>query len=470
MMDKKSGGEGTVRALARVALQFNEAVCSAAILRQAQLLLLDTIGCGIAGASEEVARGIADVALKGGGREECVLIGRTEKTGVLNAVLVNGVAVRVLDLNDYLIGESQGEPETGGHPSDLIPVALAVGAVRGCTGAAILQSIIVGYELYARLQQMMDRNGEWDSVSVSGLVAPAMAGRLMGLDQVRLAHAIALGAARAATPSIVRTGDMSAAKSIANALVAQAGVQAALLAERGITGPLAILDDPKGLRELFADGNREALTMPILARSAITRAHVKTYPCINTGQNAVTAALKLHASLRDKAKKLSRIEIVMADYRVVKRHQEDPGRIHPLSREAADHSFPFLVAVTLIDGALGSAQFENERWHDPQVKALMSRIVMSRDANWNTRAPGAYPCTIRAFDVDGQEFLVEIPPPGFSQSGLDETAVVEKFHSVTATVLDSAARKRIVDAVMEFHHSPSTATLDAAISTRGPSH
>src|SRR5258707_15774139 len=107
--------------------------------------------------------------------------------------------------------------------------------------------------------------------------------------------------------------------------------------------------------------------------------------------------------------KLSRIEIIMADYRVVKRHQEDPGRIHPPSREAADHSFPFLIAVTLIDGALGSAQFGQERWHDAKVKALMAKIVMSRDANWNMRAPGAYPCTVRARDIDGRELVAEVP-------------------------------------------------------------
>src|ERR1700688_1346351 len=126
MADEK-GGEGTVHALARIALQVDEAAFSAALMRQAQLLLLDTIGCGITGAREGVARAVADVALEGGGKPECVVVGRSEKTGVLNAVLINGVAIRVLDLNDYLIGESKNEPETAGHPSDLIPVALAIG-------------------------------------------------------------------------------------------------------------------------------------------------------------------------------------------------------------------------------------------------------------------------------------------------------------------------------------------------------
>jgi 2-methylcitrate dehydratase len=469
MANRKSSSGGTIASLARVVWEANEAAFSPAVMRRAQLLLLDTIGCGIAGAREEVARSIADVALGDSGKPECVLLGRPDKTGVLNAVLVNGVAIRVLDLNDYLIRESKGEPETGGHPSDLIPVALAIGAARGCCGAAILESIIVGYELYARLQQMMDRSGQWDSVSVAGLVAPAIAGRLMGLDESLLVHAISLGAARAATPAIVRTGDISAAKSIASALVAQAGVQAALLAEYGLTGPLAILDDPKGLRALFANGDFSLLTAPIPEKSAVTNAHVKAYPCINTGQSAVAAALKLHPILKGEVGRIAQVEIVMADYRVIKRHQNDPGRIHPLSREAADHSFPFLVAVTLIDGALGPAQFEHERWHDPHVKALMAKIVMSRDANWNERAPDAYPCTIRVRDIDARDFIAEVTyPPGFSQAGADEAAIIEKFHTVTAPVLASATRARIVDAVMEFHHSPSTATLDSTIATQGP--
>ena len=102
------------------------------------------------------------------------------------------------------------------------------------------------------------------------------------------------------------------------------------------------------------------------------------------------------------------------------------------------------------------------------MKTLMSRIVMSRDAKWNTRAPGAYPCTIRASDADGREHVTEVPyPPGFSLSGVDEAAVIAKFHAVAAVVLNRNARERIVDAVMDFHHSPSTSTLDAAISTRG---
>ncbi|HXJ02150.1 MAG TPA: MmgE/PrpD family protein [Micropepsaceae bacterium] len=468
--EEQSATVDTIRALAHAVHNYDVKDVAAAAMHQAQLLLLDTIGCGIAALHDDVARGVADVVLHDSGSTECPLIGRPQRTSILNAVLLNGVAIRVVDLNDYAVDTSKAEPETAGHPSDNIPVALALAAARGRSGAAMLAAIVLGYELYARLQKSMNRAGAWDGVTITGLVAPAMAGWLMGLDEDKLGHALAFGAARAATPAIVRTGHISSAKSIANALVAQSGVQAALLAEAGLTGPLAILDDARGLRDLFARGYPSLLTEALPSTGAIMRAHVKAYPCINTAQGAVAAALKLRAMLNGPAETLSHIEIVMADYAIVKRQQEDEARAWPQSREAADHSFPFLVAVTLLDGAFGPEQFENERWHDPHVKVLMEKITMRRDAGWNARAPGAFPCTLRAQTREDRDIMAEIVyPPGFSKNGLDETAVIEKFHAVTAPLIDKAARARIVDAVMEFHHSRTTAALETAIAIEGAS-
>jgi 2-methylcitrate dehydratase len=466
--DISSASAETVRTLARLVLSRATADIDANAIRHAQLLLLDTIGCGIAGAHDATARTVTELAIKDGATPQCAIIGRREKTSLLNAVLANGVAVRVLDWNDYFIGESNGEPETAGHPSDNIPVALAVGAARRSTGADVLASIVTGYELYARLQHRTDRDSAWDAVTVSGLVAPAMAGRLIGLDEEKLAHGLALGAARAATPAIVRTGHISAAKSIANALVAQAGVQAALFAENGLTGPLPVLDDRRGLRDLFPRGDPTELVAPMPADGGVTRAHVKAYPCVNTGQSAVAAALELHKALDGSVGAIASLDIVMADYTVVKRHQGDKGRARPTSREAADHSFPFIVAVTLIDGVFGISQFHNERWRDPKVVALMEKIVMHRDPKLNARAPGAFPCLLRATKTDGSKHIVEVDyPPGFSRDGLDDATVLEKFHAITAPILPASARMRIVDAVMDFHEARSTATLEAAISTQG---
>lgn len=462
-----ASGTETVRALARIALTPGDAIAPEA-MRQAQLLLLDTVACGIAGAQDATARAVTGIALREAALPQCALIGRAERTSLLNAVLANGVAVRALDWNDYLVGESDGEPETAGHPSDNIPVALAAGSARKCTGADVLASIVIGYELYARLQHLTDRDNAWDAVTVSGLVAPAMAGRLMGLKEETLAHAIALGAARAATPAIVRTGHISSAKSIANALVAQSAVQAVLFAQSGLEGPLPILDHARGLREIFAYDESGRLTAPMPAAGAIMGAHVKAYPCINTGQGAAAAALQLHKMIDGQTDALASVDVIMADYTVVKRHQGDKARQRPQSREAADHSFAFIVAASLIDGSFGLAQFENERWRDPRIVALMEKLVMRRDVTLNARAPGGFPCVVRAVMRDGQERIAEIAyPPGFSQGGLDEAAVIEKFHRVTAPILGESARTRIVTAALSLQQARSTAELNASISMEG---
>ncbi len=465
-MAKRAAQMSTIGLLAQAIRSAEADAVSAAAIEQAKLLLLDTIGCGFAGWREPAAQAALRVAPESAG--PCAVIGRTARAGMMDAVLANGVLVRVLDLNDYIIGEAHGEPESAGHPSDNIPVALAAGSARQRSGREVLAAIVMGYELYARLQHAMDRAGPWDSVTASGLVAPAVAGRLMGLSEGELAHALALGAARAATPSIVRSGDISAAKSLANALVAQSGVQAAMLAEQGATGPLAILDDERGLRDLFPSAALSSLYAPFPSDGAIMQAHVKAYPCINTGQSAVAAALKLHAMLNGNMSTLSRIEVTMADYKVTKRHQDDPERRHPVSREAADHSFPFIVAVALIDGRFAATQFENERWRDESVMALMSKVELRRDAAWNIRAPGSYPCSIRAIDTQGHEHRVEVPyPPGYSKSGLDTNTVLDKFHAVTESRLARAARARIVDTVMEFDQSPTAEDLTEAIAIEG---
>ena len=399
----RRGPPSTVERLAEWTLGVPSADIPERAITQAKLLLLDTLGCGLGALDHAVAAGVVRAMLAQGGQPQATVIGSGRKISAQNAVLANGALVRVLDLNDYTI-ESGG---LGGHPSDNIPVALALGEAHARPGREILAATVIGYEIFARMRAMMDSRSDWDGVSVSGLVAPAIAGRLIGIDRHRLAHGLALSAARTATSAAVRSGDMSAAKSIANALVAQQGVQAALLAAEGATGPLAIFEQKRGLKSVFPYvADAPAIDAPLRDGGFIMRASIKAYPCVATGQSAVAAALDMHRRLGGDAGKVRRIEVVMADLPQVRAQQGDPARADPQSHESADHSFPFIVAVAMIDGVFGQAQYANERWHDPQVRALMARIEMRTDAEWNRRAPNSFPCAIRVACADGTQHSV----------------------------------------------------------------
>ena len=453
-------GPGTVEKLADWSLSIRTEDIPQSTLQQAKLLLLDTIGCGYAALDEEASRAVIAAMAEAGGAPQCTVIGSTNKTSAPGAVLLNGALIRILDLNDYA-NTSSGQ--IGGHPSDNIPVALAAAELSGASGRDVLAAIVVGYEIYGRLKNATDDAGDWDGIMVSGFAAPAMAARLLGLDRVTLANALALSGARAPTPLVVRHGAISAAKSVANALIAQNGMQATLLARHGMTGPLDLFENPHGMGSLFPklDGS---LTAPLASECFLMGCHVKAYPCLATGQSIVHAGLDIHRQVGGDAGRLRHITVAIADTPSLHRQKDDPGRIDPTSREAADHSFNFLAAAAIVDGAFGLAQFDNERWNAADVRDVMSRLEIVCDASLNPRSPGGFPCAIRAQGTDGKDYVAEVlDPPGFSRHGLDADAVTEKFHAITANRLPQAVRDRIVESVMALDRRPSVAEVMAAL-------
>jgi 2-methylcitrate dehydratase len=434
----------------------------AAAVTQAKLLLLDSIGCGFAAFDEGATRAVLATLKDMGGIPQCTVIGSATKTSAPNAVLVNGALIRILDLNDYF---NTRDGQIGGHPSDNIPVAVAAGEMVGAIGSEIIVAIVIGYEIYGRFKEAMDPDTSWDGVTASGLVAPAMAGRLMGLDANQIAHALALSAARSPTPLAVRHGEISAAKSVANALVAQNGMQATILAKNGMTGPLDLFENPHGLQSVFDKFDLAAtITDPLPAVSYVMSAHMKAYPCLATGQGIVAAGLDIHRQVGGDVDKLVRVKVAIADQPSLRKQKDDPGRIDPKSREAADHSFNFLAAVSMLDGKFGLAQFDDERWDDPKVRALMAKLDIVCDAALNSRSPGGFPCVMSAKGADDRNYVAEVlDPPGFSRTGIDPRAVIDKFNAITERRLSASARQRVIDAAMDLDRAHSPAALMAAI-------
>ena len=429
-------------------------------IERAKLLLLDTLGCGFAALDDDGARAILAMLDALGEKPQCTVLGHPRGMSAPSAVLANGTLIRVLDLNDYVTGAHPQSGARGGHPSDNIPVALAAAELARSSGRDLLAAIVLAYEIYGRGKALMDADSVWDGVSISGVVAPAVAGWLMRLPQHKLAHGIALGAARAATPVAVREGGISAAKNIANALIAQNGMQATLLAAQGVTGPLDLFEAERGLRAVFPRGPAaDIFDAPLPDDSFIMRSAIKVFPCFAGGQSAVAAGIALNRLVGGNVDQLKTIRVALADLAIVRRWLADPGRIEPQSREAADHSLHFLIAVALNDGGFGLRQFDNERWNDPRMRALMARLDITTDADLTRRAAEAYPCALHATGHDGRPYDVEIlQPPGFWRDGLATQTVLDKFAGVTERHLAPDAQHRIVDAVM---------ALDEAISCDG---
>jgi 2-methylcitrate dehydratase len=449
-----------VKQIADRILEFDSQSIRADVLRHAKFLILDSIGCALAAGREHAYERALHTFEAIGGNADCTIIGSRHRMPVTSAVMLNGILIRALDLNDAYVGPGQM-----GHPSDNIAVALSVGEKQGAPGLNVIASLIAGYEIYCRIQDIIVGRGPWDHVTASALAAPAIAGRLLKLNADQLANALALSAAHGNTLSAVRSGQLSNAKAMANAFVASQGTLCTLLASQGSTGPLSIFEGKGGLDKAFLAGADLSLLMnPIRDHFRISDVSIKAYPCIGTAQSMVAAALQARAVIADPLKEIKQLEVRMADTPFVRGQVEDEDRRYPTSRETADHSFYYLAAVALLDGELTEAQFEGERWTQPAVKSLMERMTIRTDASLNKYTPGSFPCVLELTTVSGESRTVEVfYPKGHPKNRMSSVEVEGKFRGCARTVLSEAKQTKIISLVDDLEKLSSVNELMAEV-------
>lgn len=450
----------SITRLAKWTLAAEQAYVADLALRQAELLTLDSVACAYSARNAGAPRRVAEMISELGSKPACTLIGHSGRGSVLDATLLNCALVRSQDFNDVQFIQKDGKLHIGGHCSDVLAAALAVGEAQGAAGRDVLTAIIMGYELFRRLRDLMPMDSVWDGASAVGVVAAAMAGRIMGLDETRQANALSLAFARCATPSIVRYGELSGAKNMVGALLAREGVQLTLLAAKGMTGPQQVLDHRWGMQEVFDPAlGFERLWAPV-EDLFILRSHVKTFACIGTAQASIIAALEAHRKLAGRVDQIEAIDVIMADLPIIRKQQAEKPRLTPSTHETADHSFTFLPAVVLMDGELTERQYDNERWAQPAMRALTAKVRLSVSEELRARSPEAMPCRIRVHLIDGEIIETEcLHPPGhsFPDRGLARMPVVEKFKEVTGDLLTTERQSLIVDELLDLRNKATIA-------------
>jgi len=424
------------------------------VIVQAKQLLLDAIGCALAAHEQEAFESALAAVQEIGGLPHCSVIGRAERTSLPNAVFLNGALIRSLDANDIYMG-----PRLPGHPSDNIAVALSVAEREQRSGEELLAAIVLGYEIYGRLADLGDPGGSWDNVSFSGLVAPAIAGRLMKLSASQLAHALAVGIANNNTLSAVRTGQLSGAKNLADAMVGCHAVFATLLAKHGLTGPAEIIEGPRGVaKTLFAGADLTPIVRPAAAPYRIMDVAIKAYPCIGTAQAIVAAAIRARELVQNPAA-IGAITLRLVDTPFIKRQMDDQERRYPRTRETADHSFYYLAAAGLLDGQVSVEGFKRQRWLDADMKALMERITLIPDARLNVYS-GTFPCVLEFTTNSGACQTVEmIYAPGSLKNRMTQLQLEGKFRQNAAAKLSAVKQDEVIRWVANCGPASSATTL-----------
>ena len=419
-----------------------------AVLDRAAIHLLDALACA-AGAIDAPPVAATRRSVACSSPPEATIFFGGQRANVADAVLVNGTAVRYLDANDIFLGAGPG-----GHPSDNIPVAVNVAEQTGAAGRDVLAAIAVGYDLVARIRRLIyrpsPRGGDWHEVSVSGVVSAAMTALLHRAGVEQLANAIAIGAAKGYALKEIRRGQLSMMKACANALVARDGITAATLAMHGMAGPPEAFDGDSGLVRTFGAAPTEEMIESLCAPPewAINRVSIKAYPALGTAQAAIEAGVRIrraHGAIS--AGLVDTIVVRLPDTRYTREYVHLAERRAPATRESADHSIQFVVAVALLRGCVTPADFESECWTDADVRRLMERMRVEPDPSLDAHARTTFPTEVTVLTTDGRSVSMSVTSPsGSPDDPWGRHEVVAKFIELDRTGRSADAVDKIADA------------------------
>ncbi|MDE2780491.1 MAG: MmgE/PrpD family protein [Chloroflexota bacterium] len=446
--------DDTTKLLAEYSCDLTYEDLDAATVHQVKRTLIDTVGCAMGGYLAEPAKIARKLAYSVAGNPPARVVGTQDFSSLDMASFANGCMIRYLDCNDSYFSPG------GGHPSDMIAAVLAVGDAYSRSGRELLTSITLAYEIFARLSdQVVTGDLGWDQGMFSIVGATCAAGSLMGLDRDSMGNAISLALAPNLPLGVTRTGELSMWKGCATASATRAGVFAAQLAAEGMSGPAEPFQGRRGLWE--QSGVTQEVTLEQFGRDGqqflINDTTFKFYP----SQIHTQAPIGLAVALRPRIN-LENVESISIEiYRSgVSSPETEPEKWDPQTRETADHSIPFLVAMALQDGSVTPASFAPHRIADPSLRALMSRMTMSEGAGFTEKYPQQYNCRIEVVESGGRTTEAATSyPKGHKNNPLSDHEVAEKFTSLSSAVLSEQQCSAALDILWRFEEEPDLTRL-----------
>ena len=399
----------------------------AATVERVKILVVDTLGCGLAAFDNQAVRICREVALSPAGGGSTV-IGTDRRTTPDLAAFANGAAFRNLDLNDIYVAPRAGSQ--GAHPSDHIAACLAVAEAERASAADLIVAIVLAYEINCRLVDAVDlANRGWDPPVLSLPAVALAAGKLMRLAPEKLVQAVNLAINDHIPLGQTRAQTLSDWKGLADAEANRNAVFAARLARAGLTGPAPIFEGRWGFFKLVA-GAADIDVGAFGGRGSEFRIHrvgMKPYPVVVHAQTSILAGIALAREVGD-LDRIASIEIATTK-RGYQMAGSEAEKWAPRTRETADHSLPYVAARAMLDGDINHHSYEPDKLHDPRILAFMRKITVKPDPAFDGFT-GAPPVRITAILQDGRRIVQQVDNvPGFPGQPMTRADVERKFRS-----------------------------------------
>lgn len=444
--------DGPTRQITRYAIDLNFSSISTSAVASTVRHLLDSIGCALGAKNSRpavVARRIAATVSSDAGAS---VFGLSSKTAPEFAAFANTAMIRHLDYNDTGIG---------GHPSDMIPSILALAEPLHSTGQKVIKAIFAAYEVVAGLRRgglygTKLRKKHIDQVqSVLGSVVGA--GIILDLEFEQMANAISLAITPNIPMRVVRTGELSDWKGCATAHNSMMAVFAARLAKEGLTGPNKPFEGIAGFYDLTDIGPFDLTGLGLIVKglSAIESTCLKWYPSEYNSQGPIGTILQLRPEINIEEIESITIALHWAGWHEIGGGQGDKDeKWNPSTRESADHSLPYLIAVALVDGEITLDSFTDERISDPRLRPIMQKINIIESAEMTREHAGELPKWPSVTNVvlkNGKQIHRHSGiPKGHPLNPLNDIEIKEKFMNLSCRNLSENQAIDLYETTMQI--------------------
>jgi 2-methylcitrate dehydratase PrpD len=411
------------------------------VIGHAKLCLLDWLGCAMAGSLERPAKIAKELITSMGGINESTVVGTAIRTSSPYAVLVNGIFGHCIELDDI-------HEESIIHPAaSVVPAALAICEKEKSSGADLLTSIVSGYEVEIRIATgvMPSHYRYWHTTGTCGTFgATAAAGKLLSLEVNELVHAFGIAGTQAS--GLVEVfGTMS--KPLNAGKAAMNGVIAALLAQKGFTSSDRILEADKGYCKATSEKFDPSKILAKREVFEITRNVFKRHSCCGHMHGALDAVLAI----------LDETPIQVGDIRKVKvgtypiAFEVVRGATRPSSASEARFSLPHCVALAVVCGRVGPAEFAGKRFSDDTVFGLSKRVSVEVDPELTGARLGA--AIVEVELANGSKIRRRVDhPKGHPENPLSQTELEEKFRSLVSPVLNEADATCLIEMTRDLEN------------------
>jgi 2-methylcitrate dehydratase len=432
------------------------------VINEVKRYLYDSIGCAYGGYHTKDVNILRDIYKDMAGKEEATLIGFGDKMPAVNATLVNSLMIRALDFNDIYWKEDPS------HPSDIIPSALSVGELAGTSMRDVIVAIVLAYEFEQRLCLFATpgvRERKWHHATLTQFVSPIVAGKLLGLNEDQMVNAIGISGCHNHTIGCPTAGKLTMMKNTVDPMAVQSGVFAALMAQKGYSGTEAVFEGKEGLMDTFLGYNvkeQKVEEVKMQGRdgfsnwgwniNALVGGLGETYKIMECGMKAFPTEALTHTHLSATLNVVTKNNISYDQIETVTLTTLaqaydilfDPHKYRPESRETADHSLPYCIAVALVDHKITTQSFSDEKLKDPRIREVIDKIKGEPSKEFEAMFPAKQPSKAVVKTKDGKEYSEYLEyPKGDPREPMTIEDLDNKFGALSSELLSEEKQKEI---------------------------